>query len=274
MFDRLKTICALMALVGASVVPCLAADCCVPIYSQCNLTAQYTLGWKKAWWSEKVEKTNSFVDVMRGAAWRTDVAGEKLLITAAHNLFLKNFGKDQIHKLVKRNWPDNNWVELHGFSHTTTVHVHGGLSRSPKQIALPNLGGGRLELDVAVLYLADNDVFSSINPTPLANKLPEAGESIQIVGFPGTVKQQIAVDLTVSSVEEQSGYFLLNKPVDKGFSGGVVRDKDGKVAYGVIAGNTSDDKQTKVYLVSERLLSSAKPKPVEEVLKHEEACEK
>jgi len=242
-----------------------------PLYSQCRADVSYKLSWVTGMiWKDKHydDRSTTRHPTLKGASWRTDMGSQKLVVTAAHNLFLMGYGKSEVEAELRKLLLGFTLEEIYKVTYSTSVSV-GGLSRKPKQIARPSIGGGKSELDVVVLYLTDEDALSAYRPILLASKLPSAGESVRVVGVMENSQQQVLTEYSVSAVAAQSGYFLLNKPVENGFSGGVVMDKDKEVAYGVIAGNVNN-KQTKVYLVTESLLAAAKPEPAGDVLRREE----
>ena len=87
----------------------------------------------------------------------------------------------------------------------------------------------------------------------LANRPPVVREEVNIFGFPSTPRQQLET-AQVSSVHESQGYFVLNRAVDPGYSGGPVVDSEGYV-YGIVANTDHTNRQTNVIRIDSDMLT-------------------
>ena len=84
----------------------------------------------------------------------------------------------------------------------------------------------------------------ALSPMILSTNTPHVGEAVKLIGYPGTSYQQVESG-TVSSVQEDSGFFVLNKPVNSGFSGGPVLDQQNHV-YGIVSSGDTNNQQTTI----------------------------
>lgn len=240
----------------------------VPVYARYDDHVYFVKAWHTFSFLGREETKDSrnvaTKAVDQGSAWCADVNGKRVLVTAAHILGIKTCTFDGFEGELKKQIESDTWVAKILEVQRTSRVVVGGLAYEPSKIAWPSLGGA--SSDACFLYMEDDAVFSRIKPIAIANKLPAVSESVDCYGFPGTTDQQVET-ITVSSVDQQSGYFTLNKPVDNGYSGGLVMSK-GKEAYGVIVGTAPNGKQTIALLVTEKLLRSTAPQPASKVLKN------
>jgi hypothetical protein len=73
--------------------------------------------------------------------------------------------------------------------------------------------------------------------------------------------------MSIASVQEDKGFFVLNQAADDGYSGGVVLNSSGE-AYGVIV-NTDAQKQTNVLRITPEMLKAIEWHPAGGILNHE-----
>lgn len=108
--------------------------------------------------------------------------------------------------------------------------------------------------DIA-FFLPRRSVLSrDIRPLELADGPPRVREKVFFFGFPSTSRQQVDT-AQVTSVHEARGYFVLNKPVDAGYSGGPVFNEEGRV-YGVITSTDKAKRQTTVMRIRAEMLNT------------------
>ena len=136
----------------------------------------------------------------------------------------------------------------------------GTLADRPKQVA--RLRKGEEEIDVALMRLDGGFAKEQLKALSLASHPPKEFETVRVVGFPSTSAQQ-PNSLTVSTVNSGDGFFVLNAPVDHGYSGGVVLNDRGE-AYGVISG--VDAKQTTVLLLNDEMVSHVQWQQADQML--------
>ena len=116
------------------------------------------------------------------------------------------------------------------------------------------VGEARGLQDVAFFLPRRSALSRDIVPLQLSDGPPRVREQVSFFGFPSTSKQQVD-SAQVTSVHETQGYFVLNKSVDTGFSGGPVFNAEGQV-YGVISSTDKAKRQTTVMRIRPDMLNS------------------
>lgn len=178
--------------------------------------------WSSPFHTISVLETNEAPPLRKtGTAWATELRGKPILVTAGH--VIGTFGESVLDTKTQ--------ASLAGFHRTRQVSevILGGVGAAPKEIALP-----KSESDIALIIPGSSAVFSGLKIYPLANRLPALFESVRAIGFPNGAVFAKQENSTVMSVLVKAGFFVLNEPLESGFSGGVVIDAEGR-ALGVIA---------------------------------------
>jgi hypothetical protein len=216
---------------------------------------QYTYNWVKYGWGMQTWTCDQKESMAAtGSFWVVENGGGLVLVTAGHVLGL-NITPEKLggHKV---GWQDPVWTYIY---QVNTKVLLGTLAYTPSDIGFSN----KVE-DVAFLRPKNSRRLKGFKPIQLAALPPKVGETIQVVGYPGTPDPQID-EAKVTSVHEENGFFVLNKGVRPGYSGGVVLNSAG-MAYGAITSTDDTDKQTTVLRVTPEMLQDIKWKPANEVL--------
>ena len=183
-----------------------------------------------------------FTQESHGTAWATEFHDKLILVTAGHvigtcgevNFSPENKTKAELAELA----------EYHPVSRISRV-VLGGVGGKPIRI-----GTLSDDADIALVVPHSDAVFSGLKVFKLANRLPSLFESVRALGFPHGAHFAKQEQTTVTTVVGAKGYFVLNIPLNKGFSGGVVLDENG-LALGVI---TSIDETSTTVMALNRIL--------------------
>jgi hypothetical protein len=205
--------------------------------------------WCEPTWEVRQEQWR-----LSGSFWALQTSDKPIFVTAAHVLGL--------------NW-EPGWIGGHTIDRETAFlrnvkarALIGTLAYEPSDI-----GRAKDANDAAFLMARDSMAFKTVRFLSLSDSPPQYGETVQVVGYPGTPVQQFATT-SVTSVNEDAGFFVLNQAVDDGYSGGVVLNSSGEKAYGVIVNTDSAHKQTTVLRITPEMLSAIDWHPADEVLNH------
>jgi len=222
-----------------------------------NRGGRSTLGFSR----ESVQFSRIYA---KGSAWAVVLDNHPYLITAAHVVGVGDHPEPVVFQEVKNgevvtrtklDWDNSPRTE-------TAYQVRVGIGDFGSSVKNVGLFSADSPLkDVALLEPTEGRVFTELRSTPLADKVPQVGDTVQVLGIPDTFAQQLT-SATVTAVFERLGYFVLSTALQPGYSGGVVLDKDGRAA-GVV---TSASKgQTTVILVNGARLKGAEFKPARQV---------
>lgn len=197
----------------------------------------------RLYWSPKVEHVRSRIFV-KGSGWAIEHERRLMIVTALHVVGLSSrpfpIGVQTIHngEIVNPNppySPDEITEQYLGAMITIGV---GDRALAPSRI-------GTIDglADIAILDFGDMDLRGEVQPTPLSRRQPSVGDSVTVIGFPGTFTQQRKAS-TISSLLDRQNYFVLNESLENGYSGGLVLDRQNR-AVGVVSSVTN--RQTTVY---------------------------
>lgn len=198
-------------------------------------------------WRPKAEIQKS-----AGAAWALRLDGRPCLVTAAHVLLLNtvpSFDEPQVPASQRRKLERRRlWIYA------------GDLAHEPERISwLPStqaLGPDDRADVVALFFRPENEqVFSNLRFYELATRVPQAGETVSLIGFPGTFVAQIT-EARVAHADARSGIMVVNRAVEHGDSGGAALDRDNRVV-GVITAIGKG--QTTIQLLTREQLLAAVP---------------
>lgn len=184
-----------------------------------------------------------------GTFWKTTVNGDTFFLTAAHNLGLvPDSDVRQIDNI--KIGADNRLV-------SRTVHpLLGTLAYEPGDLCLLDSVG-----DVALIRPSNPDALKESQTITISSAIPRIGDPVTVLGFPSTAQEK-AKETRVASINQAQHFFTLNDELDKGYSGGVVLDKNHN-AVGLVI--TTDAKQSNAILLTPELLAQAKWKPFKEL---------
>ena len=174
--------------------------------------------------------------ITRGSGWATIVKGVPVLVTAAHVVGLNSvpqvLGRFTIGEKCKIS------------ERKIRIYV-GGLAFEPDRfgwLLKPNGLSPTDHADAAILVFSSMDVFKDVTVFDLAETMPMSGDPVTAIGFPGTpVPQTMMAVVTYSDPLQR--FFVIDRPLDDGFSGGVVLNQKGK-ALGMFSGNKSSRQGT------------------------------
>lgn len=193
------------------------------------------------WWGTVASTNWSSENIDSGTFWATSIQGRRVYVTAAHVLGIK-LAIDSL----DGNKVDNEKMTIIG--RETRAYM------GPIGYEVGRVGQVTNLVDIAFLEPKKEQMAKEIAPMPIAATVPRNGEKVSIVGYSKTESQQIE-EVTITSVYEQEGFFILNRPVEAGFSGGPVINADGQV-YGVIVSTDPEKKQTTVIRIKEEDIAS------------------
>ena len=200
----------------------------------------------------------------KGSAWAVVLDGHHYLVTAAHVVGVGEHPEPAVFQEVKNgeivtrtklDWDNSPRTET---AYQVKVGI-GDFGTSVKNVGL--FSADSPLKDVVLLEPTEERVFAELRSTPLAYKVPQVGDTVQVLGIPDTVAQQLT-SATVAAVFERRGYFVLSSALPPGYSGGVVLDKEGS-ALGVVTSTSKS--QTTVILVNGARLKGAEFKPTRQV---------
>ncbi|WP_372366054.1 bifunctional trypsin-like peptidase domain-containing/SEL1-like repeat protein [Candidatus Uabimicrobium sp. HlEnr_7] len=170
-------------------------------------------------------KTSTFSEIVSGAGF---LIGD-YIITARHVVTGKM--PSQIAKLGKIDFSLKN-NKIH--SSNCRVRVSSS-SFTPTTIYISP------DKDIAILKLSKEDSrLLTLKQLSLSSTSPVIEQKVKAWGFPSTVNPQVKTDLLVTSVKNE--WFVLDKPLGSGFSGGPVIDSSGVI--GIIS--RSEKKQSRI----------------------------
>ena len=199
-----------------------------------------------------------------GSCWIFSLNGERVFLTAAHNLGLPpNYNPEKIGGLA--------FGPNYRLRSLTNNVVIGLLAYEPKEIGFVKDAGLVFEdLDLALIRPQQQEVFSSSRVITLAKQPPQQGDRVTVHGFPG---QAIEKDLNaVVKVAAPGRNFIVLENLDKdsrgeggvkpGLSGGVVLNSAREAVALVV---TTDVNHFNALLVSEGMFKTVDWKPFSEV---------
>ena len=173
-----------------------------------------------------------------GSYWSLRGGSQNLLVTAAHVLGINK--KQEFKQIGEYAINDQNVLK--------TLNVRallGTLSFEIAEVGFIN------EQDDIVFMKPDKEIaFAYVNPFKLTEIAPKLGSHVTAIGHPGTAASKHDTDIVVDSVDAK--VIILNKPLDHGYSGGLICDENSHTAYGVIV--SVSDKQTFVQRLTPRML--------------------
>ena len=261
----MKVVVASLLLACLSPLSLLADDlpCASKIFV--GLDCQYSFPvwvWEEGWWPWRPRwiewKEEEQQQLVKGSFWAVHTPDRTILITATHVLGL-NLDLREIdgHKVDQKTWsPDQKTLRLNRVERKVLL---GTLSFQPAEV-----GSVERLNDAAFLTAKDSGISKTIKPLILSDTAPKIGEDVQVWGYPGTAYQQHE-SASVTQVQD-NGFFILNRAVDEGYSGGVVVNSAGN-AYGIIT-NTDQNKQTTVLRITPEMLQAIDWHPAAEMLNH------
>lgn len=220
-----------------------------------GLTYRYTYLESHFLGSDRLVEQKASELPIKGSFWAVQAGGDIILVTAAHVLGI-NWQPAQIDGHIIDN------KKLGFLKGVTTRVLLGTLAYTPSRI-----GYVKGVNDAAFLLPKDQRMLNTVTPVALSDTPPISGERVRIVGYPGTPYPQ-TMEMIVTDVHENQGFFILNQPVDGGYSGGVVLNAAGK-AYGVIVNTDPGNKQTTVLRITPATIQNIKWEPVEKALNRE-----
>ncbi len=182
-----------------------------------------------------------------GTCWVTEHNGEKIIVTAAHNLGLT----------VKARPSEVGGKKVREIASLTAKPVLGTLAY---EVAKVGLLKGRY--DVAFILPADTNAFNGSRVIPLARVPAKREDKVKIYGFPNTSSPH-PTDTTVVDFTLGQDYMKFATPLEPGYSGGVVLNADGKALGVVIA---TEAKQSTAIVVNAAVLSRVQWRTAREVL--------
>ena len=182
-----------------------------------------------------------------GTCWVTEHNGDKIIVTASHNLGLT----------LKARPTEVGRKRIREVASLTAKPVLGTLAYEVAKVGL--LEG---HYDVAFLLPADTNAFSGSRVIPLAQVLAKREDKVKIYGFPNTSSPH-PTDSTIVDFTIGRDYMKFATPLESGDSGGVVLNADGKAIGVVIA---TEAKQSTAIVLNAAVLSRVKWKPAREAL--------
>ena len=198
---------------------------------------------------------------LQGTAWGTWLDGAPVLVTVAHNMgFGVEFrggkvikGQDGPLQELRKELGDGSYTEQSVMVRTNVVFGDYGVP--PREIGMvprPNPGEIEARGEVAVIKPADPLVFEELHLVDLANRMPSPLDKVTVVALPGTTYPD-SQSAEVTFISPDESFFVINKGVQPGASGGVVLNENHK-ALGVVASVDVATKQTTVWSVNKGLL--------------------
>jgi hypothetical protein len=257
----MKRFSVLLVLFLSALLACPGADTkAIQIFSE----ASYVLhelreraGAKGTWWWSKDEPPSSYWQrlqpkpvISKGSGWATIANGVPVFVTAAHVVGLNSVPYELAGKKIGE--------RCKIIERTIRIYA-GGLAFEPDRfgwLLKPNGLSPTDHADAAILVFAAIDVFKDVTVFSLADALPLSGDPVTAIGFPGTpVPQTVMAVVTYSDAAQR--FFFIDRPLDDGFSGGVVLNQKGK-ALGVFIGNKSSRQGTVLSIGSKDLAEVAR----------------
>ena len=229
-----------------------------------GISYRYDFSFEKYWWIEWLPTRISKEILLTGSYWQVESNQGVILVTAAHVLGI-NWEAKEVDLGLE-------W-EGQGVKHVVGKQrpYETILQRSFSRVLIGTLAYAPLDIgtlkgtsDMAFLRPKNPQVLKDVQMLRLSDTPPRRDERVEICGYPGTGYEQREAAI-VTTVREADGFFVLNRPVEPGYSGGVVTNSEGK-AYGVITSTDKAEKQTTVLRLTPAMLGRIEWKPAAEAL--------
>lgn len=181
--------------------------------------------------------------VATGSFWVADVNGQKVIVTAAHNIGL-GLEPTQIDDISLDD--DNSLDSL------TIAPALGLLAFEIAEIGFPEP-----RADWIAIRPRQQTALMASKAIPLGDMLPQLGDQVRILGYPDT-PHELEEMTTIAAIGANGDRLVLNKALEHGYSGGVVLNQK-REAIGLVV--TTEKKQSAALFISSAAFSKLNWKP-------------